>query len=467
MENYANINLDNLTTTTKTKKINSNLDTKDIKDCVLRVSMAGHVNAGKTTFISVLTSVNGLDNGKGNARDAIVSLPHELKSQRTSQVTFYPLIFKQNEKYTKIAHLIDVAGHEKYLRTSLFSFSGTFSDYAIVLVEAGGGIKKMTREHLGILLYLKIPIIILLTKIDACPPHMYETTIAQLKKIFTSSECRRTLYATEKPFCKGAKDEKEEKIILKEKHDDTYLKVLFPLISDIDAFDRIIPVIGISNTTGYNIDLVKKLIYVLKPRQHWSINKEFPNDSSMFYIDKCFWVNGIGVVVSGTDRGATLIANKQMYVGPHNGKFIAVKIKTLHNNTRDYVNEISNGNSGCLSLAMIDKDKFLTKSDIKKGMILVSDKSFEKNICSRFKANIKILHHSSTIKNNYQAVVHCLTVRQTAKLILDKEVILRTGLECNATMEFIVHPEFLEVGNTIFLREGSTRACGTITEIIG
>ena len=41
----------------------------------------------------------------------------------------------------------------------------------------------MTREHLGILLYMKIPIIIVITKIDIAPKKIYERTIKTVDKI--------------------------------------------------------------------------------------------------------------------------------------------------------------------------------------------------------------------------------------------------------------------------------------------
>ena len=37
--------------------------------------------------------------------------------------------------------------------------TGLFVDYGLILVGSNMGITKMTKEHLGILLYLKIPIL--------------------------------------------------------------------------------------------------------------------------------------------------------------------------------------------------------------------------------------------------------------------------------------------------------------------
>ena len=40
----------------------------------------------------------------------------------------------------------------------------------------------MTKEHLGIALSLKIPIIVVITKIDICPEHILENTKNKLCK---------------------------------------------------------------------------------------------------------------------------------------------------------------------------------------------------------------------------------------------------------------------------------------------
>lgn len=42
-------------------------------------------------------------------------------------------------------------------------------DYAMIVVGANMGITRMTREHLGISLALKVPIFIIITKIDIAP----------------------------------------------------------------------------------------------------------------------------------------------------------------------------------------------------------------------------------------------------------------------------------------------------------
>ncbi len=45
------------------------------------------------------------------------------------------------------------------------------------------GVQKMTKEHIGLCLFLKIPFFIVLTKVDMCRQNRYEETLDELRKI--------------------------------------------------------------------------------------------------------------------------------------------------------------------------------------------------------------------------------------------------------------------------------------------
>lgn len=66
---------------------------------------------------------------------------------------------------TKSAHsvtLIDLCGHEKYLKTTLFGLTGLMPDYAILVVGANMGVQVMTRHVKMAYELLSICIILLL-----------------------------------------------------------------------------------------------------------------------------------------------------------------------------------------------------------------------------------------------------------------------------------------------------------------
>jgi len=68
--------------------------------------------------------------------------------------------------------LIDLCGHEKYLKTTMLGMVGMVPDYILVVVGANFGLSWMTKEHLGIALALEIPFFIVVTKIDMVSPEV-------------------------------------------------------------------------------------------------------------------------------------------------------------------------------------------------------------------------------------------------------------------------------------------------------
>lgn len=91
----------------------------------------------------------------------------------------------------KIVTFLDLCGHEKYLKTTMFGLVGLMPDYSMIVVGANMGVSRMTKEHLGISLALKVPIFIVITKIDIAPPEVFEKTKETLVKILKSPSCQR------------------------------------------------------------------------------------------------------------------------------------------------------------------------------------------------------------------------------------------------------------------------------------
>ena len=184
------------------------------------------------------------------------------------------------------------------------------------------------------------------------------------------------------------------------------------------------------------------------------------------YIDSKFYVHGIGLILSGTVKGLDIKLNDNLWVGPIDGKFIPIRIRSIHNNMRESVLKLINEQYGCIAISFTTKESF-NRNQLKKGVIAFSDNKFKNNVVTSFIADIKILHHSTTISDNYQAVIHCGQVRQSAKLeILNKLECLRTGDNAKVKFTFIRHAEYIEEGNTIFLRDGNTKGFGKVVEIL-
>ena len=113
------------------------------------IGTAGHVDHGKTLLIHALT---GIETDR---------LAEEKKRGITIELGFAHMVLPNGEK----AGIIDVPGHEKFVRNML-SGAGSI-DLAMLVVAADEGIMPQTREHLAILNLLDIPMgLVVLNKID-------------------------------------------------------------------------------------------------------------------------------------------------------------------------------------------------------------------------------------------------------------------------------------------------------------
>lgn len=113
------------------------------------IGMAGHIDHGKTTLTKALTGVD---------TDRLI----EEKERKISiEPGYAPFIQDQRLEVS----IIDVPGHEKFIRQMIAGVSGI--DMVILVIAADEGIMPQTREHLDILTLLGIENgFIVITKID-------------------------------------------------------------------------------------------------------------------------------------------------------------------------------------------------------------------------------------------------------------------------------------------------------------
>lgn len=115
----------------------------------VRVGVLGKSQAGKSTLLGVLTQ-GELDNGRGSARLNMFRHRHEIQSGRTSCISHETLGFdtqgnvinyKFNEmmtseeisdRSTKLVTFMDLAGHRRYLRTTVQALTGYSPHHAMV-----------------------------------------------------------------------------------------------------------------------------------------------------------------------------------------------------------------------------------------------------------------------------------------------------------------------------------------------
>lgn len=388
----------------------------------------GNVDAGKTSFIGVMEK-NVLDDGNGYSRSLITTLKHEKESGRTSSHSPHYII-KNNE----ITTLIDLCGHEKYLKTTLFGVMGLFCDYGIIIIGANMGITKMTTEYISILISNKIPFIVIITKIDICPNE---------KMIILKRDLERI-----------AKRTKKDTIIFEEEIKDTEFIIESFQNNKID----LMPIIMISNKTGHNIDMTRNLLSSIK-----SINNEINENYPMImFIDSIFNVMGIGIVLCGTVKYGSIKLGQKLYLGPINNIYITITVKSIHNCIRENVSVLEKNQTGSIGIRLDTKNSFRKKKFIK-GQILTDNKDFAyDNTYRSFNADIAIFNHPTTIQNNYQTVIHCNTIRQTGKFKIKENQILRSHSKDNINIIFISRSEFILPGTIFMFRDGKTKGIGKI-----
>lgn len=200
----------------------------------------------------------------------------------------------------------------------------------------------------------------------------------------------------------------------------------------------------------------------LEPRKVWNSDNL---NGSIFYVDAKFVPPGIGLVVSGITKGKTINAGSEMLIGPYGSEFKRIKVWSMHNNNKEVVTSLTDRQRGCLAIKGLDKKEEVTKANIRKGMLVIS-KELEQNVCYQFTSEIEILNHSTVISPKYTPVIHCGIIRQSAKIVLKPDQQLKMGDKAFVDFRFVQYPEFMEIGEKFFFREGTTRGVGEIKSIL-
>uniref|UniRef100_A0A674C342 GTP-binding protein 1 n=1 Tax=Salmo trutta TaxID=8032 RepID=A0A674C342_SALTR len=401
-----------------------------------------------STLLGVLTH-GELDNGRGFARQKLFRHKHEMESGRTSSVGNDILGFDQEghvvnkpdnhggsldwtkicERSSKVITFIDLAGHEKYLKTTVFGMTGHLPDFCMLMVGSNAGIVGMTKEHLGLALALNVPVFVVVTKIDMCPANILAETLHLLQRLLKSPGCRKIP-------------------VLVQNKDDVIVTA-----SNFSS-ERMCPIFQVSNVTGENMDLLKMFLNLLSSKTSYR-----EDEPAEFQIDDTYSVPGVGTVVSGTTLRGLIRLNDTLLLGPDPlGSFLSIAVKSIHRK-RMPVKEVRGGQTASFAL------KKIKRSSIRKGMVMISPR-LTPQATWEFMAEILVLHHPTTISPRYQAMVHCGSIRQTATILTMNRDCLRTGDKASVHFRFIKTPEYLHTDQRLVFREGRTKAVGTITKLL-
>ncbi|KAL7995216.1 putative translation protein, beta-barrel domain superfamily [Plasmopara halstedii] len=458
----------------------------------LRLAFVGNVDSGKSSLIGTLIK-GELDDGRGLSRQAIFRHKHEIETGRTSSVATAYLGFDESGdqilskrsgklipwgELAKIAHkriqLIDLAGHEKYLKTTVFGLTGMQPDVVVVVVGANMGVKRMTKEHLAIAVALEIPIVVALTKIDIAPKNVAKETLVTVRQILRRYGKMAMLVKTLEQAVTAAKS----------------------LPSN-----RITPVLPISNVTGDGLENLRRILCETSPSALYkaglsastlattrSINQEEriavatpatggdskkveirTDDLVEMPIDETYQVPGVGFILAGTLVTGAFKVNDTLQIGPdYNGNFHKVTVRSMESMYMP-LKELVPGQTAALAVRSINKKFLLSRATFRKGMILLSPEIKVDNYVSRlFEARVVILHHQTTVTVGYQPMINCRTIRQTAEIVSieSNQDVIRTGDKALVRFKFIHAPEFLKKGMRFVFRDGQAKGIGKVVRII-
>ncbi|KAF8297884.1 putative GTP-binding elongation factor Tu family [Trypanosoma cruzi] len=426
----------------------------------LRLAMCGNVDSGKSTLTSVLTR-GCRDDGRGSARAFVFKHKHEATTGRTSSISENFLGLSSTGEvvnYTipalkrlgggggisagqlaqevvaqsaKVLTLYDLAGHERYLKTTVLGMTRNMPDYACIVISANNGIQRMTKEHIALCLALKIPFFVVVTRIDSTPENVRQETLKSINKLLKIPTVRKLPYPVRRI----------EDVVLSAKN----LRI-----------DRIVPIFEVSNVTGDGIQDLIRFLNLLPLRKDWRKARMQPRE---MVIDSTFFVTGVGTVVGGIVTQGVFHVNDAVLLGPDSfGAYRTVHIKSIHVKGMEQQEAVA----GCDAAFCLKKEK---RNAIRKGNIL-ADPHHPVAAYWQFEADVTILYHSTTILVNYEPVIHSATVRQSARIVYVAQEVLRTGDRSLVRFHFLYRPEFMKVGQQLIFREGRTKGIGTVTKVI-
>jgi elongation factor 1-alpha len=406
----------------------------------LLIGTAGHVDHGKSTLVGALVT-GTVDDGAGRTRIYLDVLPHEIARGLSADLSYAVYGIKGQEvihlknplnkresanvvaEADKIISFVDTVGHEPWLRTTIRGIVGQKLDYGLLVVAADDGITHITREHLGILLAMELPVIIAMTKIDLATPEHIKRTEASIHS---------TLRLVGKVPYRLKSDEDISTII------------------DKVPEGIVVPVIHTSSVTREGYDILEKLLFKL-PKRNLQSQEPFE-----MYIDRIYQVDSIGVVVSGTIRQGVVLENDTVYLGPMMDRsFKKVRVQSIE--MHHYrVNRAISGDIVGIAI------KGLKSSEISRGMII---SKAEPKAVREFEAEIAILNHPTRIGIGYEPVIHLETVCEAVKITgLDRHYMM-AGERGRARIRFKFRPYVVVPGQKFIFREGKSKGIGRVTKV--
>jgi selenocysteine-specific elongation factor len=208
----------------------------------LTVGTAGHIDHGKTWLVRALT-------GKDTDR-----LPEEQRRGISIDLGYAPLALPDG----RLLSLVDVPGHERFVRTMVAGASGI--DLFLLVVDAAEGARPQTHEHLAILRLLGVDRgVVAVTKADAVDDETLELALEEARELVPEAEA-----------------------------------------------------VAVSAKTGQGLDELRAAL----ARTADTAPEARDASATRLYVDRSFTLRGIGTVVTGTLWGGTVGGGDELRLEP-------------------------------------------------------------------------------------------------------------------------------------------------------
>ncbi len=404
-------------------------------------------------MLGVLTQ-GQLDNGRGRARLNMFRHLHEIQTGRTSSISHEVLGFDSEgnpvdystcstaeeicENATKLLTFIDLAGHQRYLRTTLSGLTGYSPHYVMVVISASGGLATMTQEHLSYAIALEVPFFIIMTKVDVTPKPKLQSTLETLKKFLANV---------------GTK-----KVPLVVKNGDDIINA----VSNTPK-ENVVPIFCVSSVSGRGLVEVKKFLHLLPPRAGLKEQEKLEQSHPEFQIDEIFDVPNVGCVVGGLVSQGIITEGMTLNLGPfEDGSLRPVSVTSIKRN-RAPCRLVRATQSAALAIDV-------PVTEVRRGMVLVDTRANDVQPTMCFRATVNLLYHPTEIQEGFRTTVHVGNVRQTA-VIRSIQPLQKISMKLNndkasVVFNFIRYPEYIKPGARLLFREGRTKGMGRVTEVV-
>jgi len=314
------------------------------------IGLAGHIDHGKTSVVKALTGVN------------TDRLDEEIRRGMTIDIGFAFL----TDKIT----LIDVPGHEKFVKNMMAGVSGV--DAALLIIAADDGVMPQTREHFDILKLLGVKNgVIALNKIDLADEEWLQLVEADIMEMVA------------------------------------------------DSFLENAPVIRVSAEKNAGFDQLKVALVEM-------CKKVAPkSDRGIFrlWVDRVFTIKGFGTVVTGTVSSGSVKVGETLELLPVGKK---VKIRGLQTHSQS-VDEVTLGDRAAINLQGIEKE------EVSRGFQLSTAGYFQttSRISTQI---MLLQSASKSVQQNQRLRIHAGTQEVMGRISLVDCKILDPGMETPAIL---------------------------------